>query len=126
MRSIRVLVVDDSDTDRLMIGAVLRAAGFEVFSLPSPIGVTRAVTEKEIDVVVLDVNMPSLRGDSLTKLVKSDPAFDRLRVILVSATSADTIAELARAVNADGWLRKDELYARLAAMVAELAPSGDG
>ena len=125
MRPIRVLVVDDSETDRLRIGGVLRAAGFEVFSLPSPIGVTREVTEKEIDVVVLDVNMPSLRGDSLAKLVKSDPAFDGLRVILISATSADTIAELARAVNADGWLRKDELYTRLVAMVSELGSSAD-
>jgi len=60
---IRVLVVDDDDIVREIMAGDLTDAGCWVESLPTPIGATRAIIENEIDVVVIDVLMPSMRGD---------------------------------------------------------------
>ena len=44
---------------------LLMDAGMRVHTLPSPIGATRAILANKVDVVVIDVMMPGMRGDRL-------------------------------------------------------------
>ena len=59
MAKLRVLVVDDDDMVRAQLSSLLASAQHVVHSLPSAIGVTRAVVANRIDVVVIDVAMPT-------------------------------------------------------------------
>src|SRR5262245_11353670 len=102
----KVLVVDDDAVARELLSSELVQAGYETLSLPSPIGVTRFIQEQSIDVVVIDVVMPSLRGDRLVKLLRGNPKFAKLVVILVSGEGDVELQQLASAVGADAVISK--------------------
>jgi CheY-like chemotaxis protein len=102
----RVLVVDDDDVAREALAAVLRSGGHDVFDLPSPIGVSRAIQEHGIQVVVIDVFLPGMKGDRLAKLLRGNPRFERLGVVLVSGDAAVDLQRLANEVGADALTDK--------------------
>lgn len=77
-----------------------------MFDLPSPIGATRAVLEQAIDIVLIDVQMPSIRGDRLAALFTGNPRFASLGVILVTGGNEAELAELGAVARADAVLSK--------------------
>jgi CheY-like chemotaxis protein len=103
---IRVLVIDDDDIARLAMVELLAAAGHEVSDLPSPIGATQKLLQEQIDVVVLDVMMPSLRGDKLAALLRKNPRLQHLGVILVTGALPDELEEVAGLVDAQAVIEK--------------------
>ena len=90
----RALVIDDDDIAREQMISILRSAGYEAFSLPSPIGATQLILRAEIEVVVLDVMLPALSGDQLAKMLRSNPRILRLGIVLVSRSNIDELENL--------------------------------
>jgi PAS domain S-box-containing protein len=81
----RVAVVDDNEATLYSTSRVLRAAGFEVAEGTSgeealDLGL------KEIDLMLLDVNLPDLHGFEVCRRLRQHPQSARLPVIHVSAT----------------------------------------
>jgi len=104
--SLRVLVIDDDDIAREMLCEALRDAGHNVHDLPSAIGATRAIFDQNIEAVVLDVMMPSINGDKLSRLLRQASKGKQLTIILVSSRPAAELHELADAAQADAVLPK--------------------
>ncbi len=121
---VRVLVIDDDDITRETMLDLLACAGYEVFSLPSPIGATQRLLQDSIDVVVLDILMPSLRGDKLAVLLRKHPRLQHLGVILVSGASPAQLQRLAAEVSANAILEKADLDTKLVAAVQRAAEKG--
>lgn len=115
-----VLVIDDSEIARADMCDRLRRAGFNVTSLASPIGATRVIVEQAISVVVIDVQMPSIRGDRLAALFRGNPRFSNLGVILVTGGDEAELRQLGQATKADGVLSKGSLD-RLVSLVRSAA-----
>jgi CheY-like chemotaxis protein len=113
----RVLVVDDDEIVVAALEEILEAEGFAVTTRSSPIGVTKVILEQRIDVVVLDINMPVLRGDSVVRLLRS---WDKLRdvpIVIVSGLEDDALAEIQRDFPDAPVVRKDAMRKTLAATV---------
>ena len=106
-----VLVIDDSQVARAKMSQLLVDAGFRVHALPSPIGATRAILANNVNVVVVDVMMPGMRGDRLAALFRSNPRFRNLGVILVSGAAESELRRLCAEVQADGTLAKSKRIA---------------
>ena len=104
-----VLVIDDSDVAREQMAEQLRRAGFHVSTLASPIGATRVIVDQSIDVVVIDVQMPSIRGDRLAALFKGNRRFAALGVILVTGAGETELSQLGALAKADAVLSKARL-----------------
>lgn len=102
----KVLVIDDSEVARATMRDALESAGHRVHELPSAIGATREVLRHEIEVVVIDLNMPAMRGDSVIRLFRANPRMRHLRLILVSGAPRPEIEAVARDVLADDWVEK--------------------
>lgn len=115
----RVLIVDDSDLARAAMTRMLRAAGFEVFDMDSPLGVTRAVLQDDIDVVVVDVQMPAMRGDRVVELFRKSPRLRSLPIILVSGESEEDLQTLAAEHGANATVAKDHI-ANLSNVIREV------
>ncbi len=115
-----VLVIDDSEIAREEVCRVLGAAGFQVIALPSPIGATQAIVRHQARVVVLDVFMPTIRGDRLLTLFRKNQRLGHLSVILMSGHSEKELEQLQMEVQADAVLSKNHLD-RLPALVRRLA-----
>ena len=116
---IHVLVIDDSDVAREQMAERLEQAGFIVSKLASPIGATRAVADQAIDVVVVDVQMPSIRGDRLAALFKGNRRLAALGVILVTGANETELSQLGALAKADAVLSKASLE-RLPQMVRDV------
>lgn len=102
---LRVLVVDD-DPDLLdLVARSLRVYGIEVETHLSALGVHTRIRDTVPDVVLIDVNFPSLKGDKVVALARSQaPAGTRF--ILYSASDEAQLRALANASGADGYLSK--------------------
>ncbi|HKF28272.1 MAG TPA: response regulator [Candidatus Binataceae bacterium] len=81
----RVLVVDDNDGTLYSTSRVLRAAGFEVAEGASG-EEALDLALKDIDLMLLDVNLPDLHGFEVCRRLRQDPRTARLPIIHVSAT----------------------------------------
>jgi CheY-like chemotaxis protein len=122
--SLRVLVIDDDDISRATIVDLLRGAGHNAAGLPSPIGATKHIVSAEIQVVVLDVMMPSMRGDKLAALLIKNPKLKNLGVVLVTGAPSSELASLASDVKAAAIVSKSALDAELVPAVRRAARRG--
>ena len=118
-----VLVIDDNDVDREAIAECLRAVGFTVHDLPSPIGATRKARELNVGVVVIDQNLPAMDGSRLAALFRGNPQMRSIRLVLVSSNDASIMAEITRQAQADAFVSKRDIQRELAKTVLKLLPA---
>jgi CheY-like chemotaxis protein len=83
-----------------------------VHELPSAIGVTRAILQHKINVVAIDIMMPTLSGDKLAQLLRQNPRLSSLAVILISSRPSEELSQVAKAVGADATVNKADLRAK--------------
>lgn len=110
----RVLVVDDSEATAKLLEAELKAKGFEVSTARSAEEGTRLILNKKTrpELVLLDVRMPGVDGESFCRFIKKNSLFAGIKVLLCSALEEEQLAAAARAAGADGYIRKDSVIAR--------------
>ncbi len=99
---------------------LLARAGFNVSSLPSMIGVTNHLIERRVSVVVLDVMMPTIRGDKLATLLRKEPGPAAPRRVRISGLPEHEVAPLMAQVGVDAFVSKANLRTELAATVARV------
>jgi len=90
---LRILVVDDSQTERLLFSAVLQRFGHEVIEACSGNEALTQVTENlnKIDLILLDVNMPDFNGYELAKKIRDlecEQAVEWCPIIFLSGSSS--------------------------------------
>lgn len=86
----KVLVVDDSATERHIIGEILTKHGCEVvFAEDGEAGVAKAKVEKP-DLIVMDVVMPGLNGFQATRAITRDVETQHIPVILCTTKGQET------------------------------------
>lgn len=83
----RVLVVDDQDTNRLLLRDMLEAQGHEVIEAVEGSEALQRVTESAPDVVLLDIGLPGMDGFEVCRRLKAEPATASIPVLLVTALS---------------------------------------
>jgi CheY-like chemotaxis protein len=116
----RILIIDDSDTARALMRSLLEQAGYVVLDLPSAIGATRTIQREQVSMVIVDVHMPGMTGDSLIGLLRMHPRFREIMVVVVSGQSGDDLEALRERCGADAALPKTELQERLVPTAARL------
>lgn len=86
----RVLVVDDSPTERAAFQEILQEAGYEVLLATSgEEGVALAKSEKP-DAIIMDVVMPGLNGFQATRQLSRDEATKTIPVIMCTTKGQET------------------------------------
>jgi diguanylate cyclase (GGDEF)-like protein len=92
----RVLIVDDSEVVRALVGGYLRNAGFAVEESANGADALRKVESAVFDVIITDLRMPELDGFGLLEAVKRRGAGPE--VILLTGTHAHDMASAIRAL----------------------------
>ena len=91
MGSIRkILIVDDSATERHMLSDMLTKAGYDV--LASDNGEDAIVKARQVkpDLILMDVVMPGLNGFQATRAISRDPVTKSIPVIMCTSKSQET------------------------------------
>ena len=101
------LVVDDSDDIRLLIGTVLRSAGYAIVEAPSGRQALGMLAGGALpDIVVLDVQMPLMDGWDTLAAIRARPATVELPVVLCTVKSSAADEARAWQLMCDGFLVK--------------------
>ncbi len=117
--AIRVMVVDDTEHVREMLGTMLELDGFEVVARAA--GGQEAIDQVEDaapNVVVMDYKMPGMDGLSATRRIRE--LAPGAAVILYTAYLDDTIEEAAREAGAALCIGKVEGLEQLERQISEM------
>ena len=86
----RILVVDDSPTERAFLQGILVKKGFEVVIAESgEEGIAKAKSVKP-DLILMDVVMPGLNGFQATRQITKDEETKHIPVIMCTTKSLET------------------------------------
>ena len=121
----KTLVIDDDEIARELVVSILRDGGYETYELSSPIGATQMISREKIDILVLDIMMPGLSGDKLARMLRANPRFGRIGIVLVSSCSLAELDELAASVRADAVVLKPEIRQKLLPTLMRVRASRD-
>jgi len=101
----RIMIVDDSEICRESARISLEEHGFEVVLLDSPFGFSRRLIQDKPDLVLMDVSMPALQGDSLVEIALQRRLHE-CTILLFSSLPEPELAELAKRCGAAGFVPK--------------------
>jgi two-component system, chemotaxis family, chemotaxis protein CheY len=117
----RVLIVDDSETIRTKTATALSRAGFEVLEAADGIQGLACATDNDVDVVLLDVNMPGLGGIEVLEQLLSNPRTAKIPVLMLTTEANLSLIERAKSLGARGWMVKPIKSDQLVKAVTTLA-----
>lgn len=123
--SIRILLVDDQHLVRAGLAALLNLEDdLEVIhQLPDGTGVVEAVREHQIDVAVLDIEMP--RVDGITSTAQLREAYgDDVAVLILTTFGRAGYLQRAMAAGARGFMVKDAPAVQLAQAIRTVHAGG--
>jgi two-component system chemotaxis response regulator CheB len=101
----RILIVDDSPLLLEATKLALEDSGYEVQTLENPLIVAMVLRKNPADLVLVDVNMPAVKGTQVVAALRSH-GLTSTPVILYSDLSEATLEAKANECGATGWLRK--------------------
>ncbi|HZU73788.1 MAG TPA: response regulator transcription factor [Acidimicrobiales bacterium] len=120
----KVLVVDDEQYIRDLVGTSLRYEGFEVAEAANGRSALALVDKFRPDAVVLDIMLPDLDGIEVTRRLRSDGI--RVPVLFLTAKDATEDKVVGLTVGGDDYVTKpfslEELVARLRAVLRRTKP----
>ncbi|MCX7193210.1 MAG: response regulator [Proteobacteria bacterium] len=117
----KILVVDDSATERHIVGEILTRQGYEVsFAESGEMGVSKARQDMP-DLVIMDVVMPGLNGFQATRAITKDPETAKIPVILCTTKDQETDKIWGMRQGAKDYLVKPINAAELLGKIAALA-----
>jgi putative two-component system response regulator len=119
----KVLVVDDHAASRMTAVALLGMEGYEVIEADSGSIVVELVTQKQPDLILLDVMMPGMDGFEVCQFLKQDEQTRLIPVIFITALNDRRSRIRGIEVGGDDFLTKPfdrvELSARVKSLVRQ-------
>lgn len=102
-----ILIVDDSSTVRQQVSLCLKHAGFAIVeAADGQQGLDSVGANRDIAMVVCDVNMPVMNGLEMVERVKSQPAHRALPILMLTTEGQPSLIKRAKQAGAVGWIVK--------------------
>lgn len=112
------LVVDDSQTERVHLGHILKDTGLEVLVAESGNQAKKLAELHEPDVIFLDIIMEDGDGYQTCRALRRNPATAMIPIIMVSSKSNPVDIKWAEKLGASGYIVKpfaaDAIHTKLA------------
>lgn len=100
-----LLIEDYADSARLIVRA-LKPYAYQVHHAANGEDGLRMAMEEKPDLILLDLGLPDVEGQTLAALIKSLPDLTQVPLIAVTAWPPDTAEQMARAYGCDGYISK--------------------
>ena len=104
-----VLVVDDSEVTRDVVGAMLREAGFTVAEAVDGRQALARMGEARPALVITDLQMPVMDGFALMRALREDARYRDLPIVVVSTLGSEADRQQAARAGADAYVVKADL-----------------
>jgi twitching motility two-component system response regulator PilH len=117
----KILVVDDSPTDRQFMLETLAKKGYQVVTAESGEDAIVKAKSELPDLILMDVVMPGLNGYQATRQITRDDATKHIPVIMCTSKGADTDRIWGMRQGANDYLIKPIDAGQLLAKIAQLS-----
>ncbi len=129
----KVLIVEDSLLMHKIYEMALKSYNtFEVeshFAIDGHEGFIKLQEHPDFDLILLDINMPTMSGLEFLRRVRAEPVFDNITVVMQSTEDQEEDIQRAMESGAAGYLTKpftpSQLHELLDAKFSEAAPSAE-
>jgi twitching motility two-component system response regulator PilH len=102
----KVLIVDDSATERHFLGELLNKNGYQVLTLESGEEAVARVKEILPDLILMDVVMPGMNGFQATRAISKDEATKHIPIIMCTSKGQETDVVWGKRQGARGYVVK--------------------
>ena len=102
----RILICDDSATDRANLERIVRGQGFEVLLATSGQAGIDCARQAQPDLIFMDVNMSEMDGFAATRQLNKDVATMRIPIVMVTSKGHKADFVWARMQGARGYVVK--------------------
>ena len=118
-KKISILVVDDNPEIMKITIRGLETEDYKIFSATTGTECLEVLRREKPDMILLDVVLPDMSGNDLTRQIKNDPEFSKVFIILLSSVNINSDHVVEGLENgADGFISRPismrELNARVA------------
>ncbi len=114
MSEYRVLVVEDSPTMRqLIVFALKRIRNLQIEEAGDGVGGLKKLSAQKFDLIVTDINMPIMDGLKLVSLIRNDPLYREVPVVVITTEGATEDRDRALALGANEYITKPIQTARI-------------
>jgi len=120
---VRVLVIDDSNTIRRSAEIFLRQGGHEVVLAEDGFDALAKVNDHTPDLIFCDILMPRLDGYQTCAIIKRNPRFTAVPVIMLSSKDGVFDKARGRMVGSEDYLTKPFTKEQLLRAVAQYHPA---
>jgi DNA-binding response OmpR family regulator/HPt (histidine-containing phosphotransfer) domain-containing protein len=109
----RVTIVDDDPLLLEGVSALLAERGMKVTTLSEPSQFWETLEASAPDLLILDLDMPTYDGIELCRAVRTDPAWERLPILFLTAHTASIASDRVFAAGADDFVAKPAINSTL-------------
>ncbi len=90
----RVLVVDDMETNRILLRRVLPESDYEIYDAGSGEAAIKLLQEQEVDVILMDVMMPGMSGFEACTYIRQELGMELVPILMLTALdNPDDVAQ---------------------------------
>ena len=115
-----VLIADDEPNIVISLEFLLEQAGYQVQVVHDGQEALEAIQRQPPDLVLLDVMMPHLSGYDLCQKIRENPAWQHMRIVMLTAKGREVEVSKGLALGADAYITKPFSTQELLAQVRDL------
>ncbi len=115
-----VLVLDDNPLVLKLTRALLEREGSIVLTASSWIEFNHTLAANTPDIIFLDVNLPSIKGNRLAEVLKSQSNKRDIPIVLISDLPERSLEDMLPGSGANAWVRKPLTREKLVDIISKL------
>ncbi len=101
-----ILIVEDNELNMRLFRDLLEAAGYATMSTGDGHEAIVLAHREKPDLILMDIQLPEISGFEVTRMLKGDPALNRIPVVAVTAFAMKGDEQRIRDVGCDGYIAK--------------------
>lgn len=102
----KILIVDDSPAEVVLMQSVLDRAGYTSVAIHDPTRLEQTITSERPGLILMDVVMPQRNGFQACREIKGNAEFADIPVVMVSSKKTESDKFWAQQQGADGYVTK--------------------
>jgi signal transduction histidine kinase/DNA-binding NarL/FixJ family response regulator len=105
-QKVKILYIEDNRENRMLVRAVLEAAGYLIVDAEDGLSGIEAAIREEPALILLDINLPGVDGYEIVAILKSFPNLASTPVIAVTAYAMQGDRQRTLVAGCDGYIQK--------------------
>jgi CheY-like chemotaxis protein len=113
-----VLLVEDTEDNRLMMRRLLEMSGYRVIEARNGQEAVKIAESEKPGIILMDLSLPVIDGLAATRLIRKLPDCESIPIIAVSAHDTSDFKEEALSVGCNGYVTKPIDFTALDLLIA--------